>query len=61
MENMIIVNHQSGISSSDTEGALRAIGVSDDLPNPEVTDHPKRRRYTVSYKKKIVEELSALR
>lgn len=61
MENMLTENYQSGISSSDTEGARRATGVSDDRPNPEVTDHRRRRRYTESYKRKIVEEVSALR
>jgi transposase-like protein len=61
MENTLIEKKQSGISSSDTEGARRATGVSDDRPNPEVTDRPKRRRYTESYKRKIVEEVSALR
>jgi len=51
----------TGIRSSETEGARRATGVSDDRPNPEVTDRPKRRRYTESYKRKVLEELSALR
>jgi len=51
----------TGVSSSETEGAGFATVVSDDRPNPEVTDRPKRRRYTESYKRKVVEEVSALR
>lgn len=57
----------TGFRSSETEGAppsrvnLRATGVSDDRPNPEVTNHPKRRRYTEGYKRKVVEEVSTLR
>ena len=61
MENTLVEKMHTGISSSDTEGARRATGVSDDRPNPEVTDRPKRRRYTEGYKRKVVEEVSALR
>ncbi|MFH2032747.1 MAG: hypothetical protein ABIJ40_19300 [Bacteroidota bacterium] len=61
MENTVIVKRHIGISSSDTEGARRATGVSDDRPNPEVTDRPKRRRYTEGYKRKVVEEVAVLR
>jgi transposase-like protein len=46
---------------SETEGARRASGVSDERPNPEVTHRPKRRHYTEGYKKKVVEEVSQLR
>lgn len=49
----------TGVSSSGTEGARRATGVSDDRPNPEVTDRSKRRRYTEGYKRKVVEEVSS--
>jgi transposase-like protein len=51
----------TGVSSTDTEGARRATGVSVDRPNPEVTDHSKRRRYPEGYKRKVVEDVSALR
>lgn len=51
----------TGVTSTDTEGARRATGVSVDRPNPEVTDHSKRRRYTEGYKRKVVEEVSTLR
>jgi transposase-like protein len=51
----------TGFRSSETEGARRATGVSDDRPNPEVTSLPKRRRYTEGYKRKVVEEVSILR
>ncbi len=51
----------TGVSSSETEGARRATVVSDDRPNPEVTARPKRRRYTESYKRKVLEEVVALR
>lgn len=51
----------TGFISSETEGARRATGVSDDRPNPELTDRPKRRRYTEGYKRKVVEEVSTLR
>lgn len=52
---------ETGFRSSETEGARRATVVSDDRPNPEVIDRPKRRRYTEGYKRKVIEELSALR
>ena len=61
MENTLVEKMHTGVSSSDTEGARRATVVSDDRPNPEVTDRPKRRRYTEGYKRKVVEEVSALR
>lgn len=51
----------TGSLSSETEGARRATGVSDDRPNPEVTDRPKRRNYTESYKREVIEKVSALR
>ncbi|MCF8355625.1 MAG: hypothetical protein K9H48_14325, partial [Melioribacteraceae bacterium] len=50
-----------GFRPSEREGAGRATVVSDGRPNPEVTDRPKRRRYTESYKRKVVEEVSTLR
>jgi transposase-like protein len=34
---------------------------SSETPNPEVTNRPKRRRYTEGYKRKVVEEVSILR
>lgn len=61
---MNIVNSKemnTGNGTSETEGARRATGVSDVRPNPEVTNRPKRRHYTEGYKKKVVEEVSALR
>jgi hypothetical protein len=61
LENTLLEKTHTGISSTDTEGARRATGVSVDRPNPEVTDHSKRRRYTEGYKRKVVEEVSALR
>ena len=51
----------TGIISSETEGGRRPTGVSDDRPNPEVTEPNKRRYYTESYKRKIVEEVKKLR
>lgn len=54
--------------SSETEGGRRPTclpprqaGVSDDRPNPEVTEPNKRRYYTEAYKRKIVEEVNKLR
>jgi transposase len=47
--------------TSETEGARGASGVSDVIPNPEVTNGPSRRRYTEGYKRKVVEEVSLLR
>lgn len=61
MNNISSKEIDNGFRQSETEGALRATGVSDDRPNPEVTDRPKRRRYTESYKRKVVAEVSALR
>lgn len=61
MENRLLEKMHTGDTSTDTEGARRATGVSVDRPNPEVTDHSKRRRYTEGYKRKVVEEVSALR
>lgn len=61
MENTLLEKMYTGVSSTDTEGARRATGVSVDRPNPEVTDHSKRRRYTDGYKRKVVEEVSTLR
>lgn len=51
----------TGFRTSETEGARRATGVSDVRPNPELASRPKRRRYTEGYKRKVVEEVSALR
>ena len=52
-----------------TEGARRATGVSADeplaagalgtAPDPEVTDRPKRRRFTAEYKRKILKQADA--
>lgn len=61
MNTIISKEIDTGFRSSETEGARRAAGVSDDRPNPEVTDKPKRRRYTEGYKRKVIEELSRLR
>lgn len=61
MENTLREKMHTGVSSTDTEGARRATGVSVDRPNPEVTDHSKRRRYPEGYKRKVVEDVSALR
>ena len=51
----------TGVSSSETEGVRRATIVPDDRPNPEVPARPKRRRYTEGYKRKVLEEVVALR
>ena len=51
----------TGLLSSETEGGRRPTGVSDDRPNPEVTEPNKRRYYTEAYKKKVVEEVKKLR
>ena len=51
----------TGFLSSETEGGRRPTGVSDDRPNPEVTEPNKRRYYTEAYKRKIVEEVKKLR
>ena len=51
----------TGLLSSETEGAQRASGVSDDRPNPEVSNKPPRHRYTESYKRKVVQDVSILR
>jgi len=56
-----IKQNDTSSSSSETEEGLRPSGVSDDRPNPEVIQKPKRRRYTEKYKRKIVEEVSSLR
>jgi len=61
LENTLREKMHTGVSSTDTEGARRATGVSVDRPNPEVTDHSKRRRYPEGYKRKVVEDVSALR
>src|SRR5712691_2373268 len=52
-----------------TEGARRATGVSADAPvsggvgqtppDPEVSDRPKRRRFTAEYKRKILKQADA--
>ena len=54
-----------------TEGARRATGVSADappaagalgsVPDPEVSDKPKRRRFTAEYKRKILKQADACR
>jgi transposase-like protein len=49
----------SGIS--EPEGGRRPTVGSDGRPDPEVPDRPKRRRYTESYKRRIVERVSELR
>ena len=46
---------------SETEGGRRPTGVSDTHPDPEVPSEPNRRRYTDSYKRKVVERVSELR
>jgi transposase-like protein len=43
------------------EGGLRPTVISDGRPDPEVPGKPKRRRYTDSYKRRIVEHVSELR
>ena len=58
---MDIIDKDNFLSSSETEGVLRPTGVSDDRPNPEVIEKPKRRRYTENYKRKVVKEVSSLR
>ncbi len=58
---MYNIENDTFSSSSETEGGLRPNGVSDDRPNPEVIQKPKRRRYTENYKRKIVEEVSSHR
>ena len=46
---------------SETEGGRRPTDVSDAYPDPEVPVEPKRRRYTDSYKLRVVEHVSELR
>ena len=55
--------------SAETEGARRATGVSADVPSaagasamvpdPEVPDKPKRRRFTAEYKRKVLKQADA--
>ena len=57
--------------ASETEGARRATGGSADAPpaagpsgsapDPEVSDKPKRRRFTAEYKRKILKQADACR
>ena len=57
--------------AAETEGARRATGGSADAPpaagpsgsapDPEVSDKPKRRRFTAEYKRKILKEADACR
>jgi transposase len=61
LDNIVIQEKHIISRSSETEGGLRPSGVSDDRPNPEVIEKPKRRRYTEKYKRKIVEEVGILR
>jgi len=46
---------------SETEGGRMPTVVSDSHPDPEVPAEAKRRRYTDSYKRKVVEHVSELR
>ena len=46
---------------SEPEGGRRPTVGSDGRPDPEVPGQPKRRRYTESYKRRIVEDVSELR
>jgi transposase-like protein len=46
---------------SEPEGGRRPTAGSDVRPDPEVPDRPKRRRYTDSYKRRVVEHVSELR
>jgi len=43
------------------EGGRRPTEGSDVRPDPEVPDRPKRRRYTESYKRKVIKDVSELR
>jgi len=57
--------------AGETEGARRATGVSPDdplaagvpgtAPDPEVSDKPKRRRFTAEYKRKLLKQADACR
>ena len=57
--------------AAETEGARRATGVSANeaptggasgsAPDPEVSDKPKRRRFTAEYKRKILKQADACR
>ena len=57
------------LGAAGTEGARRATGVSaaapleeggpGPAPDPEVTDRPKRRRFTAEYKRKILKQADA--
>ena len=62
----------SGVrGAAEAEGARRATGVSADeppaagvsgsAPDPEVSDKPKRRRFTAEYKRKILKQADACR
>lgn len=54
-----LLDNQSKIS--EPEGGRRPTEGSDVRSDPEVRDRPKRRRYTDSYKRKVVEHVSELR
>ncbi len=57
---MLEMKPNNGKTSSDLEGARRATGESlpekTSVPDPQVTDQPKRRRFTAKYKLSILQK-----
>ena len=63
MERALLEKESLKKDLAETEGARRASGVSaargDDVPDPEVVEKPKRRRFSAEYRLRIVREADA--